>query len=393
MKQRRPTALVLFLAAAGFAFGLQEWQRHSQAFDLNNYLNYIKVRQAYVDPPVEIEAYAQQAGLAINEMWQVSPDLAVRPRAFLIDAQRLLNDRRTPRSYKDFTRGYIYSNGMAFACQQMFIVDGSILRRSVRSFAGAMTGLSPELLSADLDTIKIETFFFFVFAHEHAHVMNFDFDLSPDGASALLAGNTALQQGNYQSAIQEFSSVLDECPAHYIALDHKAIAARHTGQVQLAADLYRRSLSINPRNHVARQNLIMTLVTTGKAEEALERIEEGERMDSSSAEYPFWRGIIEIQLNRPQTALAALLTARERYLATGDDRVVHADLIAVGVAQQLDISEFTDLLQQLRNDCAVVSSGDLFQSVCTLEDPKVLDLALQVYGGVRSASVAAEDRR
>jgi tetratricopeptide (TPR) repeat protein len=383
-KVKRPVFVILLfvsVACCGTALRFLSW--YNQPFRLKPYLDYVHSKGLYVTPPSDVLKYATENSLLVNQPAAFDTG-DLRPRAYVIDADRLISDWRTPVSFRKFTRSTVYSSGVTFACQQVLLVDGSMLKLSPREFLARYSASPEKEIDEDLEGNSLEVFFMFIFFHEHGHLSVFD--LTPGHEQTKLLeqaweqGNDALANAQYGVAVARYQDALRICPAYYEALDHLARAESRRGNFSRAIELYRKSLTINPKNHVARNNIVIALVSSGQLNEALRQIDANERADSTNAENVFWLGMIRIRLGDLMGSYAAFTKARERYRIAKDDKVVHANLLRYAlVITSKDISiEPEAIFQQHIDDCKEIPKTSELAEICKIGEQEFRLNALKV---------------
>ncbi|HEY0460210.1 MAG TPA: tetratricopeptide repeat protein [Pyrinomonadaceae bacterium] len=366
--------MVLFLLVLCAGIGMRVWNWYSQPFNLKQYLDYIDKRGLYVIPPEKILKFAEEQSLLIN-VPAASDKNDLRRRVFVIDTERLINDWRTPTNFREFTESNIYESGAAYACQQLFIVDGSILARHPSAFTSRMTGISAEYLSKNGADLTVEEAFSFTFFHEFAHIIDFHFSLGETEQKAfdkaLKLGNTALENNKWDDAVSRFQEAIEICPADYRTIDWQAVAENRRGNFDRAIELYRRSLTINSKDQISRDNLVLTLVSANRREEAFQQIEANEQANPNDPENVFWSGVLLYQSGNINNSYNAFSKARERYLSAKDERVIHANLLRYALVSEYESINVKPrfIYEQNVNDCKIIpQTSELAKGFCKTKE-------------------------
>lgn len=385
---RRLIVVGIFLLVAVGGRALQYWRWYYQPFELKEYLKYIHENKLYVPAPPEILKFAEKESLLVNNPPAFDKG-DLRRRIYLIDAGKLLANSRTPVRFKEFTSSRVYSGGAAFSCQQLFIVDGSILFREPREFFSRMSGMPVDWIKKDFE-FSIQDVLAYVCYHEFAHIDHFDFsagELQHEEVHRLWEEGTKAQTTEkYDIAVAKFAEIVQRCPADYKAINEQATAEMARGNNPRSIELFRQSLSLNSKNPVARNNIVHALLDTGRVDEAVKQIESNEQAEPNNPQTALARGLLWLRTGDLKASYREFTEARRRYLAAKDEKVIFMNVPRYGLAifnEQIGVNPQL-VFEEHRQDCKVVSPGTDLARYCEMEEPVFRTIALQMIEAMMS---------
>ena len=96
----------------------------------------------------------------------------------------------------------------------------------------------------------------------------------PDNPAILVPlGYALIESGHPQEAVNIFDRLSAVAPASAAAFNGKGVAFDHTGNHLAAQDLYKEALKLSPDSPDIRNNLAMSLILNGQADEAIPMLE------------------------------------------------------------------------------------------------------------------------
>ena len=379
MTRSRIIASILFGAVVLLGLALKLWGVYSRPFELGQFVNYIAQNQFVVAPPREISAFAKENGVALNQAGVVSlKDL--RRRGYLVDVPRVLGSWTIPASWRSFVRSSLFSSGVAFPCLQIFLVDGSIMKRDPRSFMSRMSGLPEKDLKDSLKDMPAKDFLFIAFVHEFTHVAELHYE-TRDLDKLLGLGNHRMNSGDIEGARKYFQDSVNFCPAYVDGLDNLAITERRLGRPERALALYERSLLLKPSGEIARQNIVWALIDLRRFDEARKEVTKLKELHPNNPEGYFVSGVVAIQSGDLNGGRSELDIARTLYLKAADWRVLHADVLRLGIGAKTATGEkaLNALVTEYRTDCRGLAKGASL-AACDIARQELLGSSLSLLG-------------
>ncbi|MFC4308209.1 hypothetical protein ACFPN2_03855 [Steroidobacter flavus] len=350
------------------------WRYYTQPFQLHPFVKTIVRLNLLIEPPERLRKYAQERQILLNrEVDSRQPP----PQAFLVDAEAVSKSWLLPIAWRSYSESVLLAGGAAYACHQIFLVDGSILKRSAKDFARRMAGF-PEAMEERMRDFDSEPhdFLLFTFIHESVHVLDLHYAFNERGQAEIdrlmSSANNFSSRGEFDRERSELNRLLAACPAYYQALDNLGVLERKAGNLEAARHLYEYSLRLKPDNAIGRGNFILLLLQMNDLAAASAHSREYVRLARDNPEAHFWSSIIELKRANLIRAQMHMEVARQRYLATDNPIVIDADVWLLAIAQELGIDDVNARLTDFRADCGRIrkAPAELLQ-VCGLTDDEL----------------------
>ena len=148
-----------------------------------------------------------------------------------------------------------------------------------------------------------------------------------DVAKQFEEANALARAGEFDKAIAAYKLVLGADPENVSALTNLGVAYYSTGNLEESISSYLEALEVSSEDDAdIRSNLAAAYVQTGKFENALEQYQKAVELKPELAEAHFGLGVVYVQLQDSESAIAAFLKFQE--VDTG------SDVIATEQAQQ-----------------------------------------------------------
>lgn len=155
-----------------------------------------------------------------------------------------------------------------------------------------------------------------------------------EALAAYNRGNTQEENGRIQAAIVSYREAVELDPGFCDAMDNLGLMLRREGEIDEAIEWYRKSLAIAAENPVALMNLGAALKMQGDLEAAEEAYTALAEVDPENPEGHYGLGVLHLDLDSPDEAIAHLTIAKDLYHASASAWEADADY-QLGIAYAL----------------------------------------------------------